>query len=296
MVWRGGRTVRDVAFGQYYPVASPVHRLDARLKILFTLLYVVTMFFVASYTAYAVILIFLLSVCAIARIPVSAMFKSIKGILILLIITSILNLFFYGGETSVVWQWWIFKVSPEAIDSALKLMFRLILLIMGTTMLTFTTGATELTDAIESLLKPLNLIKVPVRDIAIIMSIALRFIPILIDETDKITMAQKSRGADFDSGNIFKRAKALLPVLIPLFVGAFRKADELADALDARCYNASPKRTRMKKMKFAPRDLVAFLIMSAVCVFIFLDKYLIGGADGYVVQAFNAVIDFFKGL
>ena len=288
--------MRDVAFGQYYPVASPVHRLDARLKILFTLLYVVTMFFVASYTAYAVILIFLLSVCAIARIPVSAMFKSIKGILILLIITSILNLFFYGGETSVVWQWWIFKVSPEAIDSALKLMFRLILLIMGTTMLTFTTGATELTDAIESLLKPLNLIKVPVRDIAIIMSIALRFIPILIDETDKITMAQKSRGADFDSGNIFKRAKALLPVLIPLFVGAFRKADELADALDARCYNASPKRTRMKKMKFAPRDLVAFLIMSAVCVFIFLDKYLIGGADGYVVQAFNAVIDFFKGL
>lgn len=288
--------MRDVAFGQYYPVSSPVHRLDPRLKIVFTLLYVVTMFFVASYTAYAVILIFLLALCGLSHVPPSAMFKSIKGIIILLILTSILNLFFYGGETSVVWQWWIFKVSPEAIDSALKLMFRLILLIMGTTMLTFTTGATELTDGIESLLKPLTLIKVPVRDLAVIMSIALRFIPILIDETDKITMAQKSRGADFDSGNIFKRAKALLPVLIPLFVGAFRKADELADALDARCYNASPKRTRMKKMTFATRDLVALVVFAALVTFIFLDKYLIGGTDQYIVSLFNNAVDFFKGL
>ena len=288
--------MRDVAFGQYYPVSSPVHRLDPRLKIVFTLLYVVTMFFVASYTAYAVILIFLLALCGLSHVPPSAMFKSIKGIIILLILTSILNLFFYGGETSVVWQWWIFKVSPEAIDSALKLMFRLILLIMGTTMLTFTTGATELTDGIESLLKPLTLIKVPVRDLAVIMSIALRFIPILIDETDKITMAQKSRGADFDSGNIFKRAKALLPVLIPLFVGAFRKADELADALDARCYNASPKRTRMKKMTFAACDLVALVVFAALVTFIFLDKYLIGGTDQYIVSLFNNAVDFFKGL
>lgn len=288
--------MRDVAFGQYYPVSSPVHRLDPRLKIVFTLLYVVTMFFVASYTAYAVILIFLLALCGLSHVPPSAMFKSIKGIIILLILTSILNLFFYGGETSVVWQWWIFKVSPEAIDSALKLMFRLILLIMGTTMLTSTTGATELTDGIESLLKPLTLIKVPVRDLAVIMSIALRFIPILIDETDKITMAQKSRGADFDSGNIFKRAKALLPVLIPLFVGAFRKADELADALDARCYNASPKRTRMKKMTFAARDLVALVVFAALVTFIFLDKYLIGGTDQYIVSLFNNAVDFFKGL
>ena len=288
--------MRDVAFGQYYPVSSPVHRLDPRLKIVFTLLYVVTMLFVASYTAYAVILIFLLALCGLSHVPPTAMFKSIKGIIILLILTSILNLFFYGGETSVVWQWWIFKVSPEAIDSALKLMFRLILLIMGTTMLTFTTGATELTDGIESLLKPLTLIKVPVRDLAVIMSIALRFIPILIDETDKITMAQKSRGADFDSGNIFKRAKALLPVLIPLFVGAFRKADELADALDARCYNASPKRTRMKKMTFAARDLVALVVFAALVTFIFLDKYLIGGTDQYIVSLFNNAVDFFKGL
>ena len=172
--------MRDIAFGQYYPVSSPIHRLDPRLKIIFTVMYIVTMFFVASYAGYALVLCFLLAVCLAAHVPPKAMFKSIKGIIILLIITAILNLFFYAGETSVEWTWWIFTVSPEAIDFALKMMFRLILLIMGTTILTFTTGTSELTDAIESLFKPLNLIKIPVRDIALIMSIALRFIPGLI--------------------------------------------------------------------------------------------------------------------
>ena len=279
--------MRDIAFGQYYPVSSPIHRLDPRLKIIFTIMYIVTMFFVASYAGYALVLIFLLSVCLIAHVPPKAMFKSIKGIIVLLIITAILNLFFYAG---VEWSWWIFTISPEAIDFALKMMFRLILLIMGTTILTFTTGTSELTDAIESLFKPLNLIKIPVRDIALIMSIALRFIPGLIEETDKIMMAQKARGADMDSGNIFKRIKAMLPVIIPVFVSAFRKADELADALDARCYQASPKRTKMKKMSFAWRDLAAFLIFAAFVTLIFLDKYLWGGADQYIVQAFNSLI------
>lgn len=282
--------MRDIAFGQYYPVSSPVHRLDPRLKIIFTVLYIVTMFFVSSYFGYALVLCFLLTVCAVAHVPPKAMFKSIKGIIILLIITAILNLFFYAGETSVEWTWWIFTVSPEAIDFALKMMFRLILLIMGTTILTFTTGTSELTDAIESLFKPLNLIKIPVRDIALIMSIALRFIPGLIEETDKIMMAQKARGADMESGNIFKRIKAMLPVIIPVFVSAFRKADELADALDARCYQASPKRTKMKKMSFAWRDLIAFLIFAAFVTVIFLDKYLWGGVDQYIVQAFQSMV------
>ena len=254
--------MRDVAFGQYYPVSSPIHRLDPRLKIIFTIMYIVTMFFVASYAGYALVLIFLLSVCAISHVPPKAMFKSIKGVIVLL----------------------------EAIDFALKMMFRLILLIMGTTILTFTTGTSELTDAIESLFKPLTLIKIPVRDIALIMSIALRFIPGLIEETDKIMMAQKARGADMDSGNIFKRIKAMLPVIIPVFVSAFRKADELADALDARCYQASPKRTKMKKMRFAWRDLVAFLIFAAFVTLIFLDKYLWGGVDAYIVEAFKGLI------
>ena len=186
-------------------------------------------------------------------------------------------------------SWWIIEITLGGIDFAIKMALRISLLVMGTSLLSFTTTPVELTDAIESLLHPLTYIKVPVHDIALIMSIALRFIPGLMDETDKIMMAQKARGAEIDTGGLVKKIKAMLPVLIPLFVSAIRRADELADALDARCYNASNHRTKMKVLKFGVKDAVATLIVLVFATLILLDKYLLGGLDGYIVE-------FVKGL
>ncbi|MGN0789409.1 MAG: energy-coupling factor transporter transmembrane component T family protein [Christensenellales bacterium] len=273
--------MKDVTFGQYYPAESVVHRLDARAKIIFSLLYMIGIFFVASYTMYLAVFIFLVSVVALAKIPLKLLFKSVKAILFILLFTAIINVLFYKPGNVLV-EWWIIRITDEGINFAIKMMLRLSLLVMGTSLLTFTTTPTALTDAIESLLKPLTYIKVPVHDLAIIMSIALRFIPGLIEETDKIMMAQKARGANLDTGNFVQKIKAMLPVLIPLFVSAFRRADELADALDSRCYNASPNRTKMKVLKYEWRDLVALLIVVALFVAIMLDKYLVGGEGIFV--------------
>lgn len=268
--------MKDVAFGQYYPAGSVIHRMDARAKLIFTMLYMVMIFFVVSYTAYAAIVLFVLSVTLIARIPPRMLVKSVRAILFILIFTAILNLFFYSSGNVLV-DWWIIRITDQGVDFSIKMIFRLTMLVMGTSLLTFTTTPTELTDAIESLLTPLKWIKVPVHDIALIMSIALRFIPGLIDETDKIVMAQKARGASIDTGNFLQKVKAMVPVLIPLFVSAFRRADELADALDARCYSASPKRTKMKVLRFHWRDLVGLLVVAGLMTLILLDKYLVGG-------------------
>lgn len=273
--------MKDVTFGQYYPAESVIHRLDARAKIIFSLLYMIGIFFVASYTMYLAVFIFLVSVVALAKIPLKLLFKSVKAILFILFFTAIINVLFYK-QGNVLVEWWIIRITDEGINFAIKMMLRLSLLVMGTSILTFTTTPTALTDAIESLLKPLTYIKVPVHDLAIIMSIALRFIPGLIEETDKIMMAQKARGANLDTGNFVQKIKAMLPVLIPLFVSAFRRADELADALDSRCYNASPNRTKMKVLKYEWRDLVALIIVVALFVAILLDKYLIGGEGIFV--------------
>lgn len=288
--------MRDISFGQYYPTNSPIHRLDPRAKLIFTLLYMVFIFFVNSYTTYLLVAVFLLSTTLLAKVPVKALFKSIKAITFLILLTMILNLVMYKKGT-VLAEWWIFTITDIGIDNAFKLAFRLIFLIMGTSLLTFTTTPMELTDGIESLLKPLKYIKVPVHDIAMTMSIALRFIPSLMDETDKIIMAQKARGSAIDNGKFHEKIKSLVPILIPLFVSAFRRADELSDALDARCYNATKNRTKMKKLSFRLQDLIALFVLLAVIAFIMVDKYYFGIHAGSIATGADYYIyEFFKGL
>lgn len=264
--------LNNVTFGQYYPVSSPVHRMDARIKLLLTVLYIVTIFLVQTYSGYIATFLVLLLTVIIARIPIKTVLKSVKAVLFLILFTTILNLLFYKGEYETEWTWWIFTVTDGAVDYATRMALRLAFLIMGTSILTFTTTPVELTDGIESLMRPLKVIKFPVHDVAVIMSITLRFIPILMEETDKIIMAQSSRGADFSSGGLLKRAKALLPVLIPLFVSAFRRAEELSLAMDSRCYNATDKRTRYKKMKMGFRDVVGIVLFLSYLAFVIVDN------------------------
>ena len=271
------------SFGQYYPADSIIHKMDPRCKLVLTIIYMVAIFLVKSYLGYVTTILLLLSTIFISKVPLKVVFKSIKAVLFLLIFTLIINLLFYKQGTVLV-SWWKITITWQGIDYAIKMLFRLSLLVMGASMLTFTTTATELTDGIESLLYPLKFIKVPVHDIAIIMSIALRFIPTLVEETQKIMNAQKARGAQIDTGGFFTRVKAMLPILIPLFVSAFRRADELADALDARCYNASDKRTKMKVLKFRLADYMGLLILAIFVAAICVDAYAFGGAwvDKYI--------------
>lgn len=281
--------MRDITFGQYYPTGSIIHRLDPRAKVIFSILFMITIFFVTSYVGYAVVALFLTSICLLSKIPVLRVLKSIKAILFIMLFTAIINLLFYDSGKVLV-EWWVFKITLGGIDFAIKMALRISLLVMGTSLLSFTTTPMELTDAIESLLKPLKFIGVPVHDIALIMSIALRFIPGLMDETDKIMMAQKARGAEIDTGGLIKKVKAMLPVLIPLFISAIRRADELADALDARCYNATQNRTKMKVLKLSLKDFIAFVYVAVFVTLILLDKYLIGGVDKYIVEFFKGLI------
>jgi energy-coupling factor transport system permease protein len=229
---------------------------------------------VYSFAGYFLCALFVLLLAAIAKIPLKTLLKSVKTVLFLVIFVSIINVLFYNGE-KLLWSWWKIKIYSDGLIFAARMALRLILLVIGPALLTFTTTPMELTDGLESLMSPLKIFKFPVHDVAIIMSIALRMIPALMEETDKIVMAQKARGADFDTGSVFRRAKALIPVLIPLFVGAFRRADELALALDARCYNATPNRTRYKLLKFGWGDFAAALIFLSFAAILMLDKYLL---------------------
>jgi energy-coupling factor transport system permease protein len=249
----------------------------------------VAIFLVKSYLGYLVTAVLLFSTVALSKVPLKVVVRSIRAVIFLLVFTLTINLLFYK-QGEVIVSWWKITITWQGIDFAIKMLFRLTLLVMGASMLTFTTTATELTDGLESLMYPLKFIKVPVHDIAIIMSIALRFIPTLVEETQKIMNAQKARGAELDTGNFFKRVKAMLPILIPLFVSAFRRADELADALDARCYNASDKRTKMKVLKFRLRDYMGLLIVALFIAAICVDAYAFGGA--YVD---NLIIGLIKG-
>lgn len=258
--------LNDVTFGQYYPTQSFVHRLDPRLKLLFLIAYIVMLFVANSFYGLALCMLILIVAIIAARVPVTAVLRSIKGVIFILIFTSLLNIFFHGGTAeNLLWEWGIIHIYIEGIIFAVFLTLRLFLIVMASAILTLTTTPVNLTDGIESLLFPLALIKIPVHVLALIMSIALRFIPTLMDETNRIISAQKARGAAFDSGNIFKRVKAMIPVLIPLLLSAFRRAEELGDAMDARCYSCGKKRTKYKKLKFGWRDAVA-LIFAAVLI------------------------------
>lgn len=255
--------LNDVTFGQYYPAKSFVHRLDPRVKLLFLIAYIVMLFVAKSFYGLAFCFI-ILSVAVIAsRVPVGSVLRSIKGVIVILIFTSVLNIFFHGGS-HLLWHWKFISIYTEGLIFSVFLTFRLLFLVMGSALLTLTTTPVNLTDGLESLLFPLTLIKIPVHVLALIMSIALRFIPTLIDETNRIISAQKARGANFESGNVFKRVKAIVPVLIPLLLSAFRRAEELGDAMDVRCYSSGKKRTKYKKLKLGWRDLIAALFASVL--------------------------------
>lgn len=253
----------DVTFGQYYPTQSFVHRMDPRMKLLALIAYIVLLFVANNFYALALCAILIIVALAASHVPFGRVLRSVKGIIFILIFTAVLNLFFHGGEVLLV-HWWIINIYLEGIIFTVFLILRLFFLVMASSVLTLTTTPVALTDGIESLLKPLKYIKFPVHELALIMSIALRFIPTLIDETNRIISAQKARGADFESGNIFKRIKAIIPILIPLLISAFRRAEELGDAMDARCYSGSKNRTKYKKLRFGWRDLVGFLLFAAL--------------------------------
>lgn len=268
---------KDIAFGQYYPTDSVVHRMDPRMKLFLTVLFVVAIFFVNTYFGFMLTAAVLLFIILLAKLPMLSVLKSVRAIIFIVIFAAVINLFMIS-DGEVLWSWRALQITDQGIHTTIKMTLRLVLLISGASLLTLTTTPVEVADGTESLMKPLRLIKVPVHDIAMIMSIALRFIPTLFEETNKIIAAQKARGASFDTGGLIARAKALLPVLIPLFVNSFRRADELAFAMDARCYNATENRTKMKVMKLGVADFVAFFLIAAYFVAVLLDRYYFGGA------------------
>lgn len=262
----------DVTFGQYYNANSFVHKTDPRIKILLLIAYIVAVFLAGNFLSLAAVLVFLVIAVMFSSVPIGSVLRSIKAIFFLILFTAVLNVLFHvRSETDTVYFWVITK---EGLLSAAFLASRLILLVTGSSLLTLTTTPVSLTDGLESLLKPLALIKFPVHELALIMSIALRMIPTLANETDRIICAQKARGADFESGNIISRLKALVPVLIPLIISALRRADELGDAMDARCYWGSKDRTKYKKLKLSFRDPVAVIFVGGLITgVVFLNIY-----------------------
>ena len=281
--------LNDVTFGQYYPVRSFVHNMDPRAKIVFVIAYIVAIFLADNFFGLAAVTLFLLVAVFLSRVPLGRVLRSVKMILFLVIFTAVLNLFFYTGESAYepLLQWWIVSVTWESIVNTIFLAVRLFLLVLGTSLLTLTTTPVSLTDGIESLLKPLTFIKVPVHELALIMSIALRFIPILIDETNRIISAQKARGADFDTGGLIKRAKAMIPVLIPLLVSAFRRAEDLGDAMDARCYRGAKGRTKYKKLTFSWRDLLGLLYFGVLIAGVVLLNVYLGSRFAFLAWIFG---------
>lgn len=248
--------IRDITIGQYYPVDSVIHRLDPRVKLLGTLTYIISLFLFKSFTGYLVALLFLGTVIHLSRVPLKYILRGLKAVIVLLLFTIGFNIFLTPGE--VLWQAWIFKITREGLRSGIFMGIRLIFLIVGSSLMTFTTTPNHLTDGLERLLSPFKKLHMPVHEISMMMSIALRFIPILLEETDKIMKAQSARGADFESGGLIKKAKSLVPLLVPLFVSAFRRANDLAMAMEARCYRGGEGRTKMKPLKYKGLDFMAY--------------------------------------
>lgn len=255
--------LKDITLGQFFPGTSFVHRLDPRTKLIVLVVYIVALFLAVSWISYGVMFLFLTLVIAVSRIPLKAIVRGMKPLVLILIFTGLLNIFFTTGEKALV-DWWIIKIYPEGIIRAIFMVLRILMLITATFLLTYTTSPIALTDGLESLLGPLKKIKVPVHELSMMMCIALRFIPTLIEETDKIMSAQKARGADFESGNIIQRVKALVPILVPLFISAFRRADELATAMECRCYQGGTGRTKMKLLRYKLRDVKGFAIAAVL--------------------------------
>ncbi|MBQ8757241.1 MAG: energy-coupling factor transporter transmembrane protein EcfT [Oscillospiraceae bacterium] len=255
--------LKDITLGQYFPGNSIIHRLDPRTKLLFLVVYIAALFVAASWISYGLMLSFLIFVIAVSKIPVKSILRGMKPLVFILAFTAILNIFFTGGKTVLV-EFWGLSITKEGIIRAVFMISRIMMLITGTFLLTYTTSPIALTDGLESLLGPLKKIHLPVHELSMMMCIALRFIPTLIEETDKIMSAQKARGADFETGNIFKRVRALVPILVPLFISAFRRADELATAMECRCYQGGKGRTKMKLLRYHRADLLAFLTAIAL--------------------------------
>ena len=267
--------VRDVSFGQYFPGNSLIHRLDPRAKLLIFIAYIVIIFCTFNFAAIAVTTAFTVLFLALSKIPIRFYFKSLKVVIFIVIFTSLLNLFYGSGDP--LWQWWIFRITWEGIQRAIFVTIRIISLMLASSCLTFTTSPTELTDALERLMQPLKVIHFPVHEIAMMMSLAMRFVPTLLEETDKIMQAQKARGADMESGNLVKRVKALIPILIPLFVSAFRRAYDVATAMECRCYRGGAGRTRMKQLHMGARDVMALVGMALVIAGVILCNIFVTG-------------------
>ncbi len=263
----------EITIGQYYPTDSIIHRLDARVKLILTLIFIVIVCLVNNFIGYLFSVIFVLSIIKLSKVPVKLLLKSLKSIFFIVFFTFILNIFIIPGDT-VLFQIWIAKISVESLLIASRMVIRLTVLVMASSLLTLTSSPIQLTDAIEHLLHPFKKIGVPSHQIAMMMTITLRFIPTLIEEMEKIVKAQKARGADFETGGIIKKAKALIPVLVPLFLSSFRRADELATAMEARCYRGDVERTKMKEMKFHRNDFYAGLIATVANLIILSTSFL----------------------
>lgn len=255
--------LKDITLGQYFPGNSPIHRLDPRTKLICLVVYIVALFLAKGWAGYAVMLAFLLTVIKLSTIPPKSILRGMKPLVMILTFTGVLNLFF-TKEGPVLVHFWGIMITLGGVRRAVMMMARILMLISGTFLLTYTTSPIALTDGLEALMNPLKRIRVPVHELAMMMCIALRFIPTLIEETDKIMNAQKARGADFESGGLVDRAKAMIPILVPLFISAFRRADELATAMECRCYQGGEGRTKMKQLHYHREDFLAFGGMGAV--------------------------------
>ncbi|MDY4693442.1 MAG: energy-coupling factor transporter transmembrane component T [Blautia sp.] len=251
--------IRDITLGQYYPADSVLHRLDPRTKLIGTIAFIVSVFVFHTLPGYAVATVFLIGMIVLSKVPVKFMFKGLKAVVMLLLITVIFNILLTPGH--ILWKWGFIRITEEGLKLAGRMAIRLTYLVIGSSVMTLTTTPNQLTDGMERLLRPLNRIHVPVHEIAMMMSIALRFIPILLEETDKIMKAQIARGADFENGNLIQKAKNMVPLLVPLFISAFRRANDLAMAMEARCYHGGDNRTQMKPLHYQTRDYMAYLVM-----------------------------------
>ncbi len=256
--------LKDITLGQFFPGDSVIHKSDPRIKIVLTIVYIVALFLARGPVSYLVMFACLACAIAASGIRVRILLRGMKPLLFIMIFTAVLNVFYTSGQ--VLWSWWILRITREGIINAVYMVLRIMMLITGTFLLTYTTSPIMLTDAIERLLGPLKKIRVPVHELAMMMTIALRFIPTLIEETDKIMSAQKARGADFETGNLFQRVRALIPILVPLFISAFRRADELATAMECRCYHGGEGRTKMKLLRYARRDYGAFAVGAGLLI------------------------------
>ena len=260
--------LKDITLGQYFPGQSIIHRLDPRTKLIMLVVYIVALFLAESWVSYGLMFLFLVTVIGMSTIPPKSILRGMKPLVMILIFTAVLNIFFSQGETVLV-SFWKLTITLEGLLRAVQMMVRILMLVSGTFLLTYTTSPIALTDALESLLGPLKVIHVPVHELSMMMCIALRFIPTLIEETDKIMSAQRSRGADFENGSLMERVKALIPILVPLFISAFRRADELATAMECRCYHGGEGRTKMKLLRYGRNDYIAFLLGIVLLAVIF---------------------------